>query len=158
MTAIVLLSGGLESAVAAMMASDDDSDIHAIVFSYNHADTDLAYKVASKIKARSITDISLDWYQSNSMPLRNGVMLTIGAAYADMKQADSIYHWASESDEQAYHDCRPEMYFALQNAFMTGSSDAYPIVRTPLMDMSKADIRKKAEKYGLLDPDYGLYA
>jgi len=152
MTAIVLLSGGLDSAVTAMIAADRDSDIHAVVFDYNQPE--LAYQIAKKIHAQTVDTVSLPWLDS-SMPMRNATMMMIGASFADKYQAEYIYHWASESEP--YHDCRREVFFSLQNAIMSGSEDAYPIIKTPLMDMTKLEIRGKAELFGLLNTRTGIY-
>lgn len=86
------------------------------------------------------------------VPMRNTILLSIAAAYAETIGADVIAYGANNLDYSGYPDCRPEYVSALEKTFALGSKrgdEGNPIsIKTPLMFMGKAEIIKKGIELG----------
>ncbi|MEA2056015.1 MAG: 7-cyano-7-deazaguanine synthase QueC [Candidatus Thermoplasmatota archaeon] len=84
---------------------------------------------------------------STYVPARNTVFLSIGLAYAESLDADAIFIGATSTDYSGYPDCRPKYFEAFQkmaNLATKKGLEGMPIeIKTPLLNMSKAEIIKK---------------
>jgi 7-cyano-7-deazaguanine synthase len=91
------------------------------------------------------------------VPARNTVFLAFALAWAEVLKADAIYVGVNAVDYSGYPDCRPEYIKAFQamaNLATKHAVEGCPIeVRTPLMDLSKAEIIQRGTELGL---DYSL--
>lgn len=98
-------------------------------------------KKAGDIKASAIIPATY-------VPARNTIFLSIALAYAETVKAGAIYIGANHIDYSGYPDCRPEYFSAFQNladlATKTGVEGHSIRIKTPLLNMSKADIVRKA--------------
>ncbi len=139
--AIVLLSGGLDSATTAAIAIAEGYETIALSFRYgqrHHKELEAAKKIvqALGIKQHFITDIDLsqwggssltdesltipqDGVQSNVIPStyvpgRNTVFIAIALSLAEAKNAQAIYLGINAVDYSGYPDCRPEYLAAYQ--------------------------------------------
>lgn len=139
--AIVLLSGGLDSATSAAQAIADGFEVIAISFRYGQRhDRELlaAKQVAShlRIQEHFIVDVNLAQWGGSALtdealtvptegvnpteipityvPGRNTVFIAIALSLAEAKQADAIYLGINAVDYSGYPDCRPEFLEAFQ--------------------------------------------
>ena len=133
--AVVLLSGGLDSAVALFYAKSRGYDCHALTFDYGQrhvreiknakvladkarakiARVDLPFfwhgsslldKKASLPSRRSIEKIKSSGVPTTYVPARNTVFLSIAASYAEATHAEKIFIGAHSEDSSGYPDCR----------------------------------------------------
>jgi 7-cyano-7-deazaguanine synthase len=142
--AVVLLSGGLDSATVAAIAKSDGNEIFALTIDYNQRhriEIESAKRIATALGVRghvilplnlrsfggsSLTD---DWEVTKNVPIesigeniptsyvpaRNIIFLSIAVAYAETIQAEKIYIGVSAIDYSGYPDCRPEFLTAFEN-------------------------------------------
>lgn len=142
--AIILLSGGLDSATTLAIAKSEGYDCHALSFRYGqrHAvELERAAKVAKafNVSEHKIADIDLrlfggsaltadiavpkdrsDHDISNGIPItyvpaRNTVFLSFALAYAEVIGAFDIFIGVNALDYSGYPDCRPEFIAAYEN-------------------------------------------
>lgn len=184
--AVVLLSGGLDSATCLAIANDEGFDVFAMSFRYGQRHTfelDAAARVVEELGAveHRIVDIDLaafggssllgdgeipkarsddeigDGIPSTYVPARNTVFLSYALAWAEVLGANDIFIGVNALDYSGYPDCRPEFIEAFQAAANAGTrtgieGDGYRI-RTPLIDLTKAQIVERGTALGV---DYGL--
>ena len=139
--AVVLLSGGLDSATVLAMARADGFQMHALSVDYgqrHHAELDAAQRVAQALGAVShkivplnlamfggsaLTDASIEvptaGVQAGVIPVtyvpaRNTIMLSLALAYAEVLGARDIFFGANAIDYSGYPDCRPEFVHAFE--------------------------------------------
>lgn len=139
--AIVLLSGGLDSATVTAMALQAHDTVYAVSFRYGqrHAaellaaqrvaarlgvyehriiDVDLGQLGGSSLTDRSMAvpeaDVMAAGIPNTYVPARNTVFLSYGLAYAEVTGADAIYLGINAVDYSGYPDCRPEFVTAFQ--------------------------------------------
>jgi 7-cyano-7-deazaguanine synthase len=169
--AVVLLSGGLDSATCAAIAQDEGFDVHALSFRYGQrhgVEIDCAKQVAIAlgIADHRIVDIDLRLFGGSALtddcdvpkggvtdvipityvPARNTIFLSLALALAEVISARDIFIGVNAVDYSGYPDCRPEYIAAFQRmsdlATKGGVEGNGPKIRTPLADMTKADIIK----------------
>ena len=170
--AVVLLSGGLDSATCLAIANDEGFDAFAMSFRYGQRHTfelDAATRVVAAIGAAEhrIVDIDLaafggssllgDGIPSTYVPARNTIFLSYALAWAEVLGANDIFIGVNALDYSGYPDCRPEFIEAFQATANAGTrtgteGDGYRI-RTPLIDLTKAQIVERGTNLGV---DYGL--
>ncbi|MCP1726406.1 7-cyano-7-deazaguanine synthase [Natronospira proteinivora] len=180
--AVVLLSGGLDSATVLAQAKADGFDAHAISFRYGQrhdAELKAAERVAEQLGAAShrtvgldlgslggsaLTDASLAVPEQPGtgipvtyVPARNTVFLSIAMGWAEILDAEAIYIGVNAVDYSGYPDCRPAFIEAFQSlarvATKQGLEGRAPVIKTPLMAQSKAEIIRQGIDLGV---DYGL--
>ncbi|MZR62261.1 7-cyano-7-deazaguanine synthase QueC [Alcanivorax sp. DP30] len=180
--AVVLLSGGLDSATCLAIARDQGYQCHTIAFDYGQrtrAELDAAVRVSAALGALShrvvalgmgsiggsaLTDHSIDVPEDGGdgipvtyVPARNTVFLSLALGLAEVLDAEAIFIGVNAVDYSGYPDCRPEFIEAFQNMASLATKagvEGRPIsVETPLMHLSKADIIRQGVNLGL---DYGL--
>ena len=146
--AVVLLSGGLDSAVALYVAKQAGHEVHAISFDYgqrHNKELNCAKAIAQKagVASHNIVTLNLDLWGGSSLtdksmsvengdvnrtdipvtyvPARNMVFLSIAASLAEAKGARHIYIGVSQVDYSGYVDCRREFINAMQEAINKGT-------------------------------------
>lgn len=179
--AVVLLSGGLDSATVLARALADGFECHALSFRYGQRH-DAELRAAERIAARSgvadyrtvaldlggfggsaLTDESLavpetpgEGVPITYVPARNTVFLSIAMGWAELLEAEAIYIGVNAVDFSGYPDCRPAFIEAFQAlagvATQQGLEGRAPAIRAPLMSLSKADIIRMGVDLGV---DYG---
>ncbi len=172
-SAIVLVSGGMDSCVTAATARAEIQDLSFLHISYGQrtearerkAFNDIAdhYRIErrmdvslehlAKIGGSSLTDASMEVTEADLgsreiptsyVPFRNANMLSIAVSWAEVIGAGSIYIGAVAEDSSGYPDCRPEFYTAFQQTIIAGTKpDTRIEIRTPIIELSKAEIVKK---------------
>jgi 7-cyano-7-deazaguanine synthase len=139
--AIVLLSGGLDSATAAAVARSDGFDLFALTIAYgqrHHVEIEAARAVARALGATRHVELSVDLsafggsaltdriavpkdrdltvagIPSTYVPARNTVFLSLAMAWAEAVGARDIYIGVNALDYSGYPDCRPEFIAAFE--------------------------------------------
>ncbi len=167
--AVVLLSGGLDSATCLAMARAEGLDCHALSVDYgqrHHTELNAAREVATAqgvrdhrvvavdltaIGGSALTDDAIDVPTAPSgdipvtyVPARNTVFLSLAMGLAETLEARLLYVGANAVDYSGYPDCRPAFIDAFRDlaqvATRSGVEGARWEVRAPLMHLSKAEI------------------
>ena len=175
--AIVLLSGGLDSATVLAIASQE-FDCHAISFDYHQrhvSELQAATRVAQSFNAQhqiiklddgvmggsALTDSHIAIPETGLeqgipvtyVPARNTVFLAHALAIAEVQNSSDIFIGVNAVDYSGYPDCRPAFIAAFENlanlATRAGVEGEHFHIRTPLIDLSKADIIKKGAALGV---------
>jgi 7-cyano-7-deazaguanine synthase len=180
--AIVLVSGGLDSATTLAIAKDLGFECYALSFDYGQrhiVELHAASRVAETFDAKdhkiikldlgqiggsALTDDSIDIPELPSegipvtyVPARNTLFLTYALAWAEVLNANDIFIGVNAVDYSGYPDCRPEYIQAYEHlatlATKAGVEGSTFKIHTPLIDLSKADIIKKGMSLNL---DYAM--
>jgi 7-cyano-7-deazaguanine synthase len=180
--AVVLLSGGLDSATVLAMARHEGYVCHALSVDYgqrHHAELEAAQRVAYSLGAAqhrvinidltafggsALTDASIDVPQQPSdgipvtyVPARNTIMLSLSLAWAEVLAARDIFIGVNAVDYSGYPDCRPEYIAAFErmaNLATKAAVEGSPLkLHTPLISLSKAEIIRQGVQLGV---DYGM--
>ncbi len=167
--AVVLVSGGLDSATVLAMAQAEGYQCHTLSFDYGQrhsAELSAAERVARDLGAAShkvvrldlgsiggsaLTDSNIDVPEQETdgipvtyVPARNTVFLSIALGWAEVLEASAIFIGVNAVDYSGYPDCRPEYIAAFQVlanlATRAGVEGKSLQIRTPLIDLSKSDI------------------
>jgi 7-cyano-7-deazaguanine synthase len=87
------------------------------------------------------------------VPARNTVFLSIALGVAESRGADSVFIGVNSLDYSGYPDCRPEFIEAFQNlanlATKTAVEGRPPVIKAPLLHMTKAEIIRKGTELGV---------
>lgn len=183
MKAVVLLSGGLDSATASAIAKSQGYELYALTFDYgqrHRKELDCARKVAGflAMAAHQIIPLTLPTLNSSLLnrdipipesshnsrtipttyvPGRNLIFLAMAASYAEGIGSRDIFAGMNAVDYSGYPDCRPEFVQAFQIALNLGTKagvEGSPFtLHTPLMRLSKSEIIRRGLALGL---DYSL--
>lgn len=180
--AVVLLSGGLDSATVLAMARAQGFECFALSVDYgqrHHAELAAAQRVAQALGARehrvvnidltgfggsALTDASIAVPEGASsgipltyVPARNTIMLSLALAWAEVLKAQDIFFGVNAVDYSGYPDCRPEYVAAFErmaNLATKAAVEGSPLtLHAPLLHLSKAEIIRAGVQLGL---DYGI--
>ncbi len=176
-SAVVLLSGGMDSAVVFAMAQERGLRCHALSVAYGQRHTSelvaaaglavsmqaASYKVVNvdlrHIGGSALTaDIDVPDHGGTGIPVtyvpaRNTIMLSVALGWAEVLGAAELYCGVNAVDYSGYPDCRPafiEAFERLANlATKAGVEGQTMRVNAPLMAMSKADIVREGMRLGV---------
>jgi len=180
--AVVLLSGGLDSATALAIARERGFACHALSCHYGQrhdAELRAARRVAAAVGVEehreieipigqfggsALTDSSLAVPDSGGegipityVPARNTVLLSLALAWAEVLDADAIFIGVNAVDYSGYPDCRPEFIAAFQRVVDVATQrtveGASIRIEAPLISLSKAEIIRRGVALGV---DYAL--
>ncbi len=180
--AIALLSGGLDSMVAAALAVEAGDSLVALTIDYgqrHRIELEAAARIAARLGAARHIVLPLDLTRFGGsaltadmevpkdgvgpgipvtyVPARNTIFLSLALGLAEASGARDIHIGVNALDYSGYPDCRPEFisaFEALANlATKAGVEGARFTIHTPLLHMTKADIVREAARLGL---DAGL--
>lgn len=180
--AVVLVSGGLDSTTALAIARSEGYDCYTMSFDYgqrHRSELFAAERTANAMGAIShkvihldlrtiggsaLTDDSIAVPEHETVgipityvPARNTVFLSIALGWAEVLGAEDIFIGVNAVDFSGYPDCRPEYIAAFEKmanlATRVGAEGGQLKIRTPLIDLSKADIVKLGLGLGV---DYSL--
>lgn len=180
--AVVLLSGGLDSATILAMAKAEGFVCHALSFDYgqrHRAELEAATVLAKTLGAiehkvikldlagiggSALTDASITMPDQPTtgipityVPARNTVFLALGLGWAEVLHARDIFIGVNAVDYSGYPDCRPEYITAFQTlanlATRAGVEGQHITIRTPLLSLGKAQIIKEGIRLGV---DYSV--
>ena len=177
-SAVVLVSGGLDSATVLAWAVAEGWSCHALSVDYgqrHRAELAAAAQVARSLGAvehrvmqvnlglfggSALTDSSIDVPTQPSsgipvtyVPARNTIFLSLALAYAEVTQSDAIFTGANAIDYSGYPDCRPEYIAAfekLANLATRRAVEGAPIrIEAPIVNLDKAQIVRKGHELGV---------
>jgi 7-cyano-7-deazaguanine synthase len=180
--AVVLLSGGMDSATVLAMARAEGLRVHALSIDYgqrHQAELKAARAVAAALGVASLKQLRLDLRAIGGsaltsedfavpeapgvgipvtyVPARNTVLLALALGHAEVLDARQIFVGVNAVDYSGYPDCRPafvEAFEALANvATKAGVEGRQMRIRAPLLTMSKAEIVRAGSALGV---DYAL--
>jgi 7-cyano-7-deazaguanine synthase len=180
--AVVLLSGGLDSATVLALAQAEGYECHALILDYgqrHRAELQAAEQVASALGAASRKRVRLDLASIGGsaltdanipvpeeggegipvtyVPARNTVFLAIALGWAEVLGARDLFLGINAVDYSGYPDCRPEFVAAFEQlanlATKAGVEGGRFRVHAPLLRLTKAEIIRLGEALGV---DYGL--
>ena len=177
--AVILLSGGLDSATCLAIALSQGFDCYAISFNYGQrhkAELTAAKRIADTMGAKefkiigidmggiggsALTDITIDVPAAGVetgipityVPARNTVFLSLALGWAEVLDADDIFIGVNAVDYSGYPDCRPEFVSAFQLlanvATKKGVEQGSLRIQTPLIDLTKAQIIQRGIDLGV---------
>lgn len=180
--AVVLLSGGLDSATTLAIAHEQGFASHALSFDYGQrhaAELNAAHRVAADLGVfeHKVLPLSLDDIGGSALtdqdiavpegggegipvtyvPARNTVFLSLALGWAEVLGARDLFVGVNAVDYSGYPDCRPEFIAAFERlanlATRAGLEGGRFRIHAPLIEMSKAEIVRTGTRLGL---DYGL--
>ena len=167
--AVVLLSGGLDSATVLAMARQQGFICYALSVDYgqrHHAELAAAQRVARSLGAQELRVVNIDLtgfggsaltdnniavpelpsigIPSTYVPARNTIMLSLALAWAEVLKAQDIFVGINAVDYSGYPDCRPayiEAFERMANLATKAAVEGHPLtIHAPLLQMSKAEI------------------
>jgi 7-cyano-7-deazaguanine synthase len=177
--AVVLVSGGMDSAVTVAIAREQGFQVHALSVAYGQrhgSELEASERVSRMLGAvehkvvqvdlRSIggsaltadIDVPLDAAGGDAIPVtyvpaRNTIMLSIALGWAEVLGSSDIWCGVNAVDYSGYPDCRPafvEAFERLANvATKAGVEGAGIRIHAPLMAMGKADIAREGRRLGV---------
>ncbi|MBL8435477.1 MAG: 7-cyano-7-deazaguanine synthase QueC [Zoogloea sp.] len=181
--ALVLLSGGLDSATCLAIARDAGFETYALSVEYGQrhaAELAAAKRVAAALGAvaHRVAHVDLGQFGGSALtdpalavptggtdggipityvPARNTIMLSIAMAWAEVLGARHIYVGVNAVDYSGYPDCRPafiEAFETMANLATKAGIEGHRLtIHAPLIDLSKAQIIQRGTGLGV---DYGL--
>jgi 7-cyano-7-deazaguanine synthase len=181
--AVVLLSGGLDSATTLAIAKNEGYACYCLSIDYgqrHRAELDAARRVAAALGAvehrtlaldltafggSALTDSSIDvpvegvqpGIPVTYVPARNTIFLSLALAFAEVRDASAIWFGANAVDYSGYPDCRPEYMGAFETLANLATKAAVEgrrlTLHTPIIELSKADIIRRGTALGV---DYAL--
>ncbi len=178
MRAVVLLSGGLDSATTLAIARRAGYECHALAVDYgqrHRAELAAAARVAESLGAASfrvfelpigqfggsaLTDPAIDVPEHGGegipityVPARNTIFLAVALGLAEVLDADAIFIGVNAVDYSGYPDCRPEFVAAFQTLARVATRqgvEGRPVrIEAPLIAMSKAEIVRRGTEFGV---------
>lgn len=176
--AVVLLSGGLDSATALADAVSRGYECYVMSFDYGQrsvTELNAAKAIAAqlKVKEHKIVRLNLQDFGGSALtdhdievpegeedgipvtyvPARNTVFLSIALGWAEVIEADAIFIGVNAVDYSGYPDCRPEFIKAFETmanlATKAGVSGSPIRIETPLQDLTKAEIIQMGIRLGV---------
>ena len=177
--AVVLVSGGMDSAVTIALAREQGYRVHALSVAYGQrhnselAASDRVSRMLGAVEHKTVSidlrsiggsaltadiDVPLDTVDSTDIPVtyvpaRNTIMLSIALGWAEVLGSSDIWCGVNAVDYSGYPDCRPafiEAFEKLANiATRAGVEGAGIRIHAPLMRMSKADIAREGKRLGV---------
>ena len=180
--AVVLLSGGLDSATVLALAREQHFQCYALSVDYgqrHHAELAAAQRVASELGAHEHRVINIDLtafggsaltdsniavperassgIPTTYVPARNTIMLSLALAWAEVLKAQHIFFGVNAVDYSGYPDCRPEYVSAFEhmaNLATKFAVEGKPLtLHAPLLHLTKAEIIQQGVRLGV---DYAI--
>ena len=175
--AVVLVSGGMDSAVVLALAREQGFEVHALSVRYGQRHTselEAADRVAGMLGARAHKTVQVDLRAFGGsaltadidvpeaggpgipvtyVPARNTIMLSLALGWAEVLGASDLFCGVNAVDYSGYPDCRPEFIGAFERlanvATKAGVEGAGIRVHAPLLHLGKADIVREGIRLGV---------
>lgn len=175
--AVILVSGGMDSAVTIAMAREQGFEVYALSVAYGQrhsSELEASARVAGMLGAVTHKTVHIDLRSIGGsaltadidvpedggegipvtyVPARNTIMLSIALGWAEVLGSSDIFCGVNAVDYSGYPDCRPafvESFQALANvATKAGVEGAGIRIHAPLMEMGKGDIVREGMRLGV---------
>jgi len=180
--AIILLSGGLDSATSLAIAKKEKYDCYALSVNYHQRhnyELIAAKNIANFFSVKDLKEVEIDlsWLQNSALtnkslnipenpstgipvtyvPARNTIMMSLAMAWAESIDCTNIFIGVNAVDYSGYPDCREEYIKSFQNMANLATKKAVEgdliKIHTPLINLSKKEIIQKGVELGV---DYSL--
>ena len=180
--AIILLSGGLDSATSLAIAKKEKYDCYALSVNYHQRhnyELVAAKNIANFFSVKDLKEVEIDlsWLQNSALtnkslnipenpstgipvtyvPARNTIMMSLAMAWAESIDCTNIFIGVNAVDYSGYPDCREEYIKSFQNMANLATKKAVEgdliEIHTPLINLSKKEIIQKGVELGV---DYSL--
>lgn len=180
--AIILLSGGLDSATSLAIAKKEKYDCYALSVNYHQRhnyELVAAKNIANFFSVKDLKEVEIDlsWLQNSALtnkslnipenpstgipvtyvPARNTIMMSLAMAWAESIDCTNIFIGVNAVDYSGYPDCREEYIKSFQNMANLATKKAVEgdliKIHTPLINLSKKEIIQKGVELGV---DYSL--
>ncbi len=171
--AVCIISGGMDSALSAKIAQQEEYEIIALHFNYGQRtqakELECFRKIAKNVDARKPYEIDLDFFEQigasaltdksidvptggveegvpvTYVPFRNGIFLSIAAAIAEKHSAEALFIGVVEEDSSGYPDCRESYIEQMQKAINMGTKEETNLeIKMPLVALKKSEIVQKS--------------
>ena len=175
--AVVLVSGGMDSAVTLAMAQTEGYECHALSVNYgqrHESELQAAKRVCAMLGAAEHKEVPVDLRAFGGsaltadiavpetagsgipvtyVPARNTIMLSVALSWAEVLGADAIFCGVNAVDYSGYPDCRPEYIHAFEAMANLATQAAVEgrrmHIRTPIIAMGKAEIIREGLRLGV---------
>mgnify|MGYP003435332089 FL=1 len=175
--AVVLVSGGMDSAVTLAIAKERGFECFALSVNYgqrHESELQAAKKVAEILGASVHKEVHVDLRSFGGsaltsdmqvpelpsagipityVPARNTIMLSVALGWAEVLGADHVFCGVNAVDYSGYPDCRPEFIKALEHMANLATQAAIEghrmHIETPIIALTKADIVREGERLGV---------
>ncbi|WP_082230552.1 7-cyano-7-deazaguanine synthase QueC [Haloprofundus marisrubri] len=177
--AVVLVSGGMDSATTAYEAKERGYDLYFLHTSYGQKtetrEYDCATKLAEEMDARDFLHIETDHLKhigassltddtmavedadmeneeipDTYVPFRNANLLSMAVSYAEANDCEAVFVGAHSEDYSGYPDCRPEFFEAFEAMVDVGTKPETEIsIDVPFVEDSKTDIAERGVELGV---------
>jgi 7-cyano-7-deazaguanine synthase len=177
--AVILVSGGMDSATAVYEAMNRGYEPYFLHTSYGQQTEDKEYECAkalaeevdaadflhietghlSSIGASSLTDEEMeveeadmesDEIPTSYVPFRNANLLSMAVSYAEANECSAVFIGAHSEDFSGYPDCRPAFFDAFQQVINVGTKpDTEISLEAPFVEWSKTDIAERGLELGV---------
>ena len=176
--AVILLSGGMDSATALALAKSNDCSCFALTIDYgqrNQYEIKAAQSVAKQLGVLSHKILSFDLTHFGGsaltdktypipeketsgipityVPARNTIFFSLALAWSEVIDAEYIYSGVNAVDYSGYPDCRPEYVKALQDLVNLATKKTVQgnkiLIKTPLIHLTKAEIILLGQEKGV---------
>ena len=177
--AVILVSGGMDSATAVYEAIERGYDPYFLHTSYGQQTENKEYECAkaladevdaadllhietehlAQIGASSLTDDEMDVQEADLesdeiptsyVPFRNSNLLSMAVSYAEANDCSAVFIGAHTEDFSGYPDCRPEFFEAFQQVIDVGTKPETDIeLIAPFVEWSKTDIAQRGLELGV---------
>lgn len=176
--AVILVSGGLDSATTLAIARDQGFSCYGLSFDYgqrHHAELAASRRVTQALGVVEHRTVTLDLRQFGGsaltddaiavpdhaeegipvtyVPARNTIFLSLALAWAEVLGANDIFIGVNAVDYSGYPDCRPAFIAAFETmanlATKVGVEGGHTTIHTPLIDLSKGDIIRTGHRLGV---------
>jgi 7-cyano-7-deazaguanine synthase len=176
--AVVLISGGLDSATCLAIAIQQDYDVYTLSFDYgqrNRSELKAAEKLSAHMQVKehktipidmtgiggsALTDLTIavpeeynEGIPVTYVPARNTIFLSYALGWAEVLEASAIFIGVNALDYSGYPDCRPifiDAFSSMANLATKAGIEGHRIhIETPLIKLSKAEIIRKGLELGV---------
>lgn len=176
--AVVLISGGLDSATCLAIAKEQGYECYALSFDYgqrHRSELEAAANIAESMQVKehkiipidmsgiggsaltdmqiAVPEVETEGIPITYVPARNTIFLSYALGWAEVLVADAIYIGVNALDYSGYPDCRPEFIDAFKKvanlATKVGVEGHIINIETPLIDLTKAEIIKQGLAFGV---------
>ncbi|MDX1702694.1 MAG: 7-cyano-7-deazaguanine synthase QueC [Altererythrobacter ishigakiensis] len=177
-SAVVLLSGGLDSMVTAALALEQGFAIHAVTIDYgqrHRRELEAARRIAKQLNVARHIELQMnmraiggsaltdlmdvpkdgvgDSIPVTYVPARNLIFLSVCVAAAEAAGASDVFIGVNALDYSGYPDCRPEFIASFAETARLGTKSGVEgeafVIHAPLQEMTKADIARECVRLGL---------
>ena len=171
--AVTIISGGMDSALAAKIAQNEGYELIALHFNYGQRterkELDSFRKISKGFNAIERYEIDLDFFKQigasaltdsslsvptggveegvpiTYVPFRNGIFLSIATAIAEKHGAEALFIGVVEEDSSGYPDCRDSYIKSMERSINLGTKEETELeIKMPLVHMKKSEIVKKS--------------